>query len=312
MVEIGTLLGISIFAFSILLLVKGSDLLTDSASKTAKIFGVSDFAIGVTIVAIGTSLPELASAGYASYIGKSNILVGDIIGSNITNIALILGLVCIIKPLPVRHTEIYSGRLHLFILTAASIVLVLGSGLGWIAGIIFVSGYFLYLRKVVKEYRTVGTEHVPKNSLTKNIIGLCIGLIAILIGARLLVNSIISIAETLGIPEYTVSLLLMAFGTSLPEVSTTITAARKGYSTMAFGSIIGSNIANILWVMGIAAIINPFNIEIQQMLPAIIMMLLLAVFIIRFKKSQYTIERKEGIVLVAFYSIFVLANIFLL
>ncbi len=303
------LIDAGIFIISILLLVKGSDMLIDSASRLAKLFGVSDFIIGVTVVALGTSLPELASDTYASYIYKGDIVIGDIIGSNITNIALVLGIICIIKPLVVKHTEIYSGWVHLFILTAASFILLLGNGLGRIGGLLFVLAYIAYLRKVVKEYQTVGVEPVPRNSVFKSIIELAIGLTGVLIGAHLLVGTIISFAQTFGVPEYTISLVLMAVGTSLPELSTAIVAARKGYSTLALGNIIGSNVANILWVLGMSAIVRPIHINSLQILPAIVIMLLLSVILIRFKKSQYTIDRKEGMFFVAAYVVFVLINV---
>ena len=298
-----------IFIVSILLLVKGSNMLIDSASKLAKLFGISDFIIGVTVVAIGTSLPELASDTYASYIYKGDIVFGDIIGSNITNIALVLGVICIIKPLVVKHTEIYSGWIHLFILSSASFVLLIGNGLGRIGGLVFVLVYVVYLRKVIREYQTVGIEPVPRNSVLKSTIELAIGLTGVLIGAHLLVGTIISFAETFGVPEYTISLVLMAFGTSLPELSTAIVAARKGYSTMALGNIIGSNIANILWVLGMAAIVRPIHINSLHIFPAIVLMLLLSAILIGFKRSQYTIDRKEGIFFVATYVLFVLINV---
>lgn len=284
-------------------------MLIESASKLAKLFGVSDFIIGVTVVALGTSLPELASDTYASYIYKGDIVIGDIIGSNITNIALVLGVICIIKPLVVKHAEIYNGWVHLFILTVTSIILLLGSGLGRITGLIFVLAYVVYLRKVIREYESIGVEHVPRNSIISSIIKLTIGLAGVLIGAQLLVGTIISFAETFGVPEYTISLVLMAVGTSLPELSTAIVAAKKGYSTMALGNIIGSNVANILWVLGMSAIVRPIHIDSLQILPAIIIMLLLSVILIRFKRSQYTIDRKEGMFFVAAYVGFVVFSV---
>lgn len=297
------------FFVSILLLVKGSDILTDSAARTAKIFGVSDFVIGVTIIALGTSLPEFASGVYASYLDRGEIVIGDILGANIINIGLVLGLTCLIKPLPIKHTEIYSGWIHLFILTMASIVLITGNGISRIVGLIFSVAYLLYLWKVIREYRTLGVEPVTRGPLVNNILGLLLGLSLILLGAKLLVNSILLLAQILGISAFTISLLLMPIGTSMPELTTTIITARKGYSTMAFGNIIGSNIANILWVLGIASIVRPIHAHLQQILPAIIMMLLLAALLIRFKLSKYTIERGEGLIFVIVYAVFVGMNI---
>jgi cation:H+ antiporter len=303
------LIEIVFFVASILLLVKGSDILIDCAARTAKIFGISDFVIGVTIIALGTSLPEFASGVYASYLDRGEIVLGDILGANIINVGLVLGLTCLIKPLPIKHTEIYSGWVHLFILTMASIVLIAGNGLSSIVGLVFSVAYLLYLRKVIREYRTLGVEPVTRGPLVNNILGLVLGLSLILIGAKLLVSSIISFAQILGISAFTISLLLMPIGTSMPELTTTIITARKGYSTMALGNIIGSNIANILWVLGVASIVRPIHIHLQQMLPAIIMMLLLAVLLISFKRSKYMIERREGLFFLVVYAVFVGINI---
>jgi cation:H+ antiporter len=297
------------FVASILLLVKGSDILSDCAARTAKMFGISDFVIGVTIIALGTSLPEFASGIYASYLDRGEIVLGDILGANIINIGLVLGLTCLIKPLPIKHTEIYSGWVHLFILSMASIVLIVGNGLSRIFGLVFAVAYLLYLWKVIREYRTLGVEPVSRGPLVNNILGLTLGLFLILIGAKLLVSSIISFAQILGISAFTISLLLMPIGTSMPELTTTIITARKGYSTMALGNIIGSNIANILWVLGVASIVRPIHTHLQQMLPAIIVMLLLSVLLITFKRSKYMIERKEGLFFLMVYVAFVGLNI---
>src|SRR3990172_12205382 len=118
-----TPLSLILFIISVPIIIKSSDIFTEGASKLAKMMGISDFIIGITVVALGTSLPELASDTYASYIDHGQIAVGDIIGSNITNIALILGLTCVIKPLVIKHAEIYSGRIHLILLVLSSLFL---------------------------------------------------------------------------------------------------------------------------------------------------------------------------------------------
>src|SRR3972149_8673765 len=146
-------LAIILFIISIPIILKSSDIFTEGASKLAKMLGVSDFVIGITVVALGTSLPEFASDTYASYIDHGQIAFGDIIGSNITNIALILGLTCVIKPLAIKHTEIYSGRIHLLILTLASVFILASSGLGRIGGAIFLISYIIYLRHSINKYR---------------------------------------------------------------------------------------------------------------------------------------------------------------
>ncbi|MBU4075839.1 MAG: calcium/sodium antiporter [Euryarchaeota archaeon] len=297
------------FLISIPIIIKSSDIFTEGASKLAKTFGVSDFIIGITIVALGTSLPELASDSYASYLDHGQIAVGDIIGSNITNIALILAIACIIKPFAIKHTEIYSGRIHLLIMTLASVFILVSGGIGRIGGILFIFAYILYLKNSIEKYRELGVETIEKNDLKKNIFEVLIGLTGILIGAHLLVNSIIGLSTAFGVSEYLIALVLMAIGTSLPELFVSVSAARKGYMTMALGNIIGSNVANILWVLGVSAVIRPIIIAPELIFIQLMIMLLLSVLLIIFKRSGYVINRREGVVFLGIYVVFVLVSI---
>ncbi|MCZ7361971.1 MAG: calcium/sodium antiporter [Candidatus Methanoperedens sp.] len=304
-----TTLNITFFLISIPIIIKSSDIFTEGASKLAKMLGVSDFIIGITIVALGTSLPEFASDTYASYIDHGQIAFGDIIGSNITNIALILGLTCIIKPLVIKHTEIYSGWIHLLILTLASVFLLVSGGIGRIGGVAFIIAYVFYLRNSINRYRELGVETIKMNDVRKNISEVIIGLAGILIGANFLVNSIIGLSTAFGVSEYLIALVLMAVGTSLPELFVSVSAARKGYMTMALGNIIGSNVANILWVLGAAAIIRPIRIDPELIIVQLIFMILLSVLLIVFKRSGYVIDRREGAVFLVIYVVFVLVSI---
>ena len=304
-----TTLNITFFLISIPIIIKSSDIFTEGASKLAKMLGVSDFIIGITIVALGTSLPEFASDTYASYIDHGQIAFGDIIGSNITNIALILGLTCIIKPLVIKHTEIYSGWIHLLILTLASVFLLVSGGIGRIGGVAFIIAYVFYLRNSINRYRELGVETIKMNDVRKNISEVIIGLAGILIGANFLVNSIIGLSTAFGVSEYLIALVLMAVGTSLPELFVSVSAARKGYMTMALGNIIGSNVANILWVLGVAAVIRPIGIDPELIVISLIFMILLSVLLIVFKRSGYVIDRREGAVFLVIYVVFVLVSI---
>ncbi|MCX9012261.1 MAG: calcium/sodium antiporter [Candidatus Methanoperedens sp.] len=302
-------LDVILFIISVPVILKSSDIFTTGASRLAKMLGVSDFIIGITIVALGTSLPELASDSYASYIDHGDIAAGDIIGSNITNIALILGLTCVIKPLAIKHTEIYSGRIHLLILTLASTFIIASGGLGGVGGVVFIIAYFLYLRHSISAYREVGVETIERNGFIKNLLEMLAGLAGILIGARILVDSIIGLSVALGISEYLIALILMSIGTSLPELFVSISAAWKGYMTMALGNIIGSNVANMLWIFGVAAVIRPVSIAPEVIIVQIAFMLLLSVLLLVFKTSGYIIDKKEGTVFLVVYAAFILVSI---
>jgi len=300
---------ILLFIISIPIIIKSSDIFIEGTSKLAKMLGVSDFIIGITIVALGTSLPELASDSYASYINHGNVAAGDIIGSNITNIALILGLTCVIKPLTLKHAEIYSGRIHLLILALASSYIIALNGIGRIGGMVFIAAYLLYLRHSINVYKELGVESIGKDGLAKNILEVALGLAGILIGSRLLVNSIIGLSAAFGVSEYLLALLLMSFGTSLPELFVSVTAARKGYMTMALGNIVGSDVANMLWVFGVAAVIRPINVAPELIFVQVLFMLLLSVLLIAFKRSGYVIDRKEGAVFLGIYAVFALVSV---
>lgn len=300
---------LTLFIISIPLILKSSDVFIEGASKLAKMLGVSDLIIGITLVAFGTSLPELASDSYASYIDHGHIVTGDIIGSNITNMALVFGLTCIIRPLIIKHTELYNGRIHLFILTAASTFIIVAGGINRIAGGLFIICYFLYLWHLIKTYRELGVETVGKDGFVKNLFAVLLGLTGILVSSRILVDSIIGLSGSLNISEYLISLLLMSIGTSLPELFVSVSAAKKGYMTMALGNIIGSNVANMLWIFGVAAVIRPIIIDPGLILVQIFFMLLLSVLVIIFKKSGYIIDRKEGGIFLGIYGIFILTSI---
>lgn len=302
-------LDVLLFIISIPVILKSSDVFIEGTSKLAKMLGVSDFVIGITIVALGTSLPELASDSYASYIDHGHIAAGDIIGSNITNIALILGLTCVIRPLTVKHTEIYSGRLHLLILTLASAFIIASGGLGSAGGVVFIIVYLLYLRHSIIVYREVGVETVERDGFIKNLLEVLAGLAGILIGARILVDSIIGLSAALGVSEYLIALILMSIGTSLPELFVSVSAARKGFMTMALGNIIGSNVANMLWIFGVAAVIRPVSIAPDVIVVQLAFMLLLSVLLLIFKSTGYVIDRKEGAVFLGIYAVFVLVSI---
>jgi len=234
---------------------------------------------------------------------------GDIIGSNITNIALILGLTCIIKPLYIKHTEIYSGKIHLLILTLASAFILIENGIGRIGGTLFIIAYIFYLRHSIDTYRELGVETIGKNGVIKNIFEILIGLTGILIGAWVLVNSMIGLSVAFGISDYLIALIVMSIGTSLPELFISVSAARKGYATMALGNIIGSNVANILWVLGFAAVIRPISIAPERIFIQILFMLSLSILLIIFKRSGYMIDRREGAVFLAVYVIFVIVSL---
>jgi len=282
------------------LLVKGSDYLVDGASILARKFGISEFIIGVTIIALGTSLPELASATYATFLGNTDLAVGNVIGSNIANIALVLGATSLFGVIRTK-TKIVTDDLVLLFGSAiiCYIVLLHGTVTAYFGLLLFII-YVAYTYKLIHEYKRKNHKKKRKKKLTTKEIGMVIiGAIGVVLGARIAITGAIDIANIFGISERVIGLTLVALGTSLPELATSINAVLKGKGSMAIGNIAGSNAFNILVVMGIASMIRPLPVNPLLLtidLPIMILLSLLLIFI-----WKHDISRFEGLVLLSIY-----------
>lgn len=249
-----------IFLFiGFVLLIKGADFFVDGASGIASKFGIPQLVIGLTIVAFGTSAPEAAISISAALKGNTGISIGNIVGSNIMNILLILGITACITPLLVAKSTV---KVEIPFTILVSVVLV-GYGaffgkLNLIAGIIlwvlFIL-FFVHLIRISKEGKEEEQEEV-KHSILLLIVFVAAGLAGIVYGSNLTVDSASAIAKVFGVSDRIIGLTIVAFGTSLPELMTSVTAARKGKADIAIGNIVGSNIFNILFVLGTTALIT--------------------------------------------------------
>lgn len=242
------------------LLVKGSDLFVDGASGIAQRLRVPPVLIGLTVVAFGTSAPEAAISLTAALRGSSDISIGNILGSNLLNILLVLGISACLRPLPVPENTI---RYEIpFVLLVSVVLLVQGilfGELGRFCGLILWALFLLFLFysfQSAKKHRVPPTQKpVPRLLLSLTVSGL--GLAAILIGSDLTVDGAVFLARALGVSERIIGLTLIAFGTSLPELFTSVTAALKKQNDIAIGNIIGSNLFNILFVLGTTSLVQP-------------------------------------------------------
>lgn len=253
-------------------LIVSADILVDGSSGIAKKFHIPEIIIGLTIVSIGTSMPELFVSITSALEGHSDMAIGNIIGSNISNLLLILGLSAIIKPVIFqKETRMYEIPMCLFF----SIILMMfcnsENAISRAEAIILLIlfciflGYTIFMGKKESQNNLIEIEvkDNKKNSTTKNIILIILGVIGLKIGGDLTVNNAVNVANYFNISEKIISLTILAIGTSLPELVTSITAAIKGNSDIAIGNIIGSNIFNMTFIIGIASLIKPitYNIE---------------------------------------------------
>lgn len=262
------LIQIVLLVLGFAMLIKGADWFVGGASGIAGRLGIPQIVIGLTIVAFGTSAPEAAVSITAALKDNAGITIGNIVGSNILNILLILGLTAVIAPLAVKKNTL---RFEMPFLIGVSIVLLVTGLLGNIISLndgivmwLFFIAFFVYLIQVSKsERRNLTPEQKeaedakPKGKLWLMILLTCAGLALVILGSDLTVNSATYIAKTFGMSDRLIGLTIVAFGTSLPELVTSIIAARKKMSDIAIGNIVGSNIFNILFVVGTTALITP-------------------------------------------------------
>jgi cation:H+ antiporter len=306
------LIAIAAILIGLGLLIWSADRFVDGASSTAGHLGMSPMLIGLTIVAFGTSAPEMLVSTMAALDNAPGLAIGNAIGSNIANIALVLGATALVSPLPIRGNLV---RVELPILTIATIgagIILLDYYLDIIDSVILLFGLVvcLYLfKRYQQEHPEDQVEPLANMSLKIGIMWLVIGLIVLALGSRILVGGAIYIATHLGVSEMIIGLTIIAIGTSLPELAASVMSARKGQHGIALGNIIGSNIFNLLGVMAIPALISPVVIEADSLWRDYGLMLALTLFIfaIGFKaRDGGTISRFAGSLLLLVYVMYML------
>jgi cation:H+ antiporter len=294
------------------LLIWSADRFVDGASATASHLGMSPMLIGLTIVAFGTSAPEMLVSTMAALDHAPGLAIGNAIGSNIANIALVLGATALVSPMPIKGNLV---RLELPILTLATLgagILLLDYYLDIIDSALLLLGLVvcLYLfKRYQQDHVEDKIQPLANMSLKLGIIWLIVGLVLLALGSRILVGGAIYIATDLGVSKMIIGLTIIAIGTSLPELAASIMSARKGQHGIALGNIIGSNIFNLLGVMAIPALINPVVIEADALWRDYGLMLLLTLFILAlgFKARRGgTISRLMGSLLLLIYVMYML------
>ena len=300
------------------MLIKGADIFVDGASSTAANFKVSKTLIGLTIVAFGTSAPEFAISMQALASGSTDMVLGNVIGSNIINILLILGLAAIVKPIRVRANTICKELPICLLVSVLLVVLFLDIQISGgdanlitrsdgIAIILFFLVFLYYLISLARKKKTEKKAIKPKFKLGKSLVLVAIGLAGIIFGSQMIVNSATEIATVLGISERVIALTVIAFGTSLPELVTTITAARKGEAELAVGNIIGSNIFNICIVLGVPVALFGTVTSASFQAIDLVMLVVSAVVLFIFAKSGRKLSRREGVLMLlafaAYYAV---------
>ncbi len=310
-------------AFGVVGLHFGADWLVSGSSRLALSFGVKPLVIGLTVVAFGTSAPELTVSLGGALQGSADISVGNVVGSNIANIGLVLGLSATIRPMKVDR-EVFKRDLP-FMLGAAALIAVLpfiggpvdtGMGAGFMLdrwkGVVLLLGLAVFIVLMLRTSRSGMGHTTVKSSRGRRallIVLTVVGLSALLVGGKLFVDGAVEAATLLGVPELVIGLTVVAVGTSLPELATSIVAIIKGESAISLGNVVGSNIFNVCMVLGAVALISPLVIDARVMQFDMIVMLAFSLGVTALAWRGKQLARLEGFVLLLAYVVYVL-NLF--
>jgi len=309
MFEIIKILFLILFGFTLLL--KAADIFVDNAVLLAKKLRVSEFLIGLTIVALGTSIPELIINLVSSF-EKESILAGaNILGSNISNICIIIGITALIKEIKIDQKSI-DFDLPFTLLTGgifSLIIIFFGFKLTAIGGIILISLFFIYFTLTLKK-RNHNTFILKQNKKMKfTFLPFLISLVFMIIGGKMLVDNTVNLSIELKINEGLLGLTLLAVGSSLPELITSIIAVKKGNTEIGLGNIIGSNIINLLLILGISSFINPVPFDSLKFDILIFLVVTFVLFILSRLGKKYYFSKSEGIILLIIYLMFLIFNV---
>jgi len=304
-----------ILILGFIFLIKGADLFVEGASSIARRFNVPSMVIGLTIVAMGTSAPEASVSITSSLMGQNDMSVANVVGSNLFNILIVLGVSSLIAPLLVDKNTIKKDTPFLIIISLMMLVFAYDLNITRIEGILllilftyFIINTVLSAKKSAKETNNIEIETAfdsdvvasKKVSIGKTVALCLIGIVGIVLGGDMVVDSASIIASNFGMSDNLIGLTIVAVGTSLPEFVTSVMAVKKGENDIAIGNVVGSNLFNILFILGLASTISPISISMMAFID-VIFMLFTTVLLYIFMKKQNSITKTNGIIFIVIY-----------
>ena len=301
------LLAIVLLVAGFVLLIKGADWFVDGAAGIAARFGIPQLVIGLTIVAMGTSAPEAAVSITAAMSGNAGITIGNVIGSNILNVLLILGVTAVITTVAVQKSTVKWEMpfMHLITIVLAVLGFTGGEIVLW-EGVVLWALFLVYLGylfRMAKNGNADEEDEMEMRPLWKQLLMLVVGIVCIVYGSDLTVDNATILAEAFGMDDRLIGLTIVAFGTSLPELVTSITAAKKGKADIAIGNIVGSNIFNILFVVGTTALITPVAFKMGFLIDSAVSLIAGLVLWFGVMKEK-KLKRPVGIVILLAYAVY--------
>ena len=301
------------FLLGLFFLIIGSEQVIENSKRIAAKFNIPKLIIGITIVALGTSFPELVVSVISSYKNQGDIAISNVIGSNIANIGLVLGLIVAIKPMDmIVNAKLCYNLIFLFISTLLLAIFTIYNYLGFIHGVFLFIVLIVYLFYLFKKFSRDEIKKEPSSDFKFiHISQLIIGFILIGIGSEYFINSIILISKNLGfINNIAISMSIVALGTSLPELMTSIMAIMKKEKGLVIGNIIGSNILNVFLVLGSAIIINPINLNFNLIKEHLLILFIITILLISILYVFKKLNRITGYIFICIYFIFIYINFF--
>jgi cation:H+ antiporter len=317
-------LSVALFlVLGLVIMIWGAELLVRGASRLATAVGISPLVVGLTVVAFGTSSPELAVSVMSSFKGQADLALGNVVGSNIFNVLLILGISALIVPLVVAQQLVRFDVPVMIVISLLILLMGMDGKIGRFDGAILFAGIISYTVFLIRQSRREGSEEVkaeyetefggkPASSWLMNVGLVVIGLAGLMLGSKWLVDSAVSIAEAFGVSELVIGLTIVAAGTSMPEVATSVMAAIKGERDIAVGNVVGSNIFNILSVLGLSSLVAPAGITVSDAALRfdIPVMIAVAVACLPIFFIGYRISRFNGAAFLFFYIAYLVYLIF--
>lgn len=291
-----------ILIIGFLFLVKGADIFVDGSSNVAKIFHVPSVIIGLTIVAMGTSAPEASVSISAGLLGNNDIAIANVIGSNIFNLLGVVGICALLMPFDTDKSILKRDLPINIIISILLLIMFIDGKLGMFDGILLVVLMVSYIVIMIKEAikHKVDEEVIKPISLPKSIIMIILGLVMVIVGGNFVVNSASNIAYSLGMSENFVGLTIVAIGTSLPELVTSLVAVFKKEAGLALGNAVGSNIFNILFILGASAIVSPLTVNPESIMDCGIM-IVVGIMMYIFAKTKKNFNELEGLTAIMSY-----------
>jgi cation:H+ antiporter len=306
-------MNIVLLVIGTILLYIGGEGLVRGASAIGRHFGVSSIIIGLTIVSVGTSSPELAATLAGVFQGAPAISFGNVVGSNIANLGLVLGLTALIWSLQIAARFIRREVPIMLAVSAATFVVVADGSVGRVEGVLLLVTLLVYLRSLMSSNETPEVEAEfdraygeERQSIWWSVVAILVGITLLVGGAQVLIRGAVGLARSMGISERVIGLTIVAFGTSLPELASCVVAAIRREGDLVLGNLIGSNIFNILFILGTTATIRPFLVDTQAVWPDLIAMMIVSLLTWVLLRTGRKLGRYEGLLLMATYVTYVI------